>query len=314
MKEKIYNLYYIIENELIQRLGAVEHTLSGSDKEKTDFLQINVEKDLQNIKYFPVPDRFQLVDESSSTTIKGILRLETFNRLQEVGKAYELFSEVFDYYDTIREPLICYTGVKNGKPIVDYIRNIFNNEKLCSQIHFHSAPDYLIKYIDDKGFHIDELLNDDFMKAIKLLFNKGHYISATKLLLSAIDSFAFLEFGDEKNIFKIWVDQFLNLKELQITADEIWELRNSILHMTNYESRKVSKGQIKKLIIWIVDVESNLPNETSDGKYININKLYFETANAIEKWITSMKDIESFIKRYDLIISDSRYSKVVFKE
>jgi hypothetical protein len=48
--------------------------------------------------------------------------------------------------------------------------------------------DYSAKYLTDEGFDLPQLLNDDFFVAIKLLFNNRGYVSATKRLLSFVDS------------------------------------------------------------------------------------------------------------------------------
>lgn len=53
--------------------------------------------------------------------------------------------------------------------------------------------DYLVKYTTPEGFDVPRLINDDFFLAIKLLFNSGLYVSASKLLLSFIDSIAYVE-------------------------------------------------------------------------------------------------------------------------
>ena len=58
MKENIYNIFILINNNLIESLGAVEHSMNGSDEQKLNFLKDNVSSDLKNIKYFPVPRKF----------------------------------------------------------------------------------------------------------------------------------------------------------------------------------------------------------------------------------------------------------------
>ena len=46
--------------------------------------------------------------------------------------------------------------------------------------------DYLIKYMTSKGLDSARLLNDDFIEAIRVLFQAGLYVSATKLLTEVV--------------------------------------------------------------------------------------------------------------------------------
>ncbi len=88
--------------------------------------------------------------------------------------------------------------------------------------------DWLIKYTKDDKFHFDQLINDDYFVAIKLLFNARHLASACKLLVSCIDTLAFIEFGDERNNFASWLDDYVDLAPVGVTSTELWEFRNSI--------------------------------------------------------------------------------------
>jgi len=51
--------------------------------------------------------------------------------------------------------------------------------------------DYLSAYVTDEGIDLPRLFNDDFFVATKLLWNAKHYISAAKLLMSAVGSGGF---------------------------------------------------------------------------------------------------------------------------
>lgn len=145
-----------------------------------------------------------------------------------------------------------------------------------------------------------------------MLINSKHYVEALKLLVSSIDSFSFIDIGDKQGNFIEWSNSYIDLNALQISAEELWELRNSILHMTNYESRKVIKGEVSRLILQIGVLSKPQPNKTFDGKYLNIHNFYLETSKAVEKWLTATVSdpvkMDWFFKRYDLIVSNARQS------
>ena len=173
--------------------------------------------------------------------------------------------------------------------------------------------DWLTKYVVDDAVDLARLLNDDFFAPIKLLFNYGHYTSANKLLLSAIDSLGFIEFGDGGNVFVRWLDTYADLTPVGVTAEELWELRNSLLHTTGLESRKVKAGQSKPLIAVIGPLPDRYPRETPTAKYYIWMSLLQAVANACSAWLESYSSNRSkfptFCERYDLIVSDARLAK-----
>src|SRR5688572_7521764 len=104
------------------------------------------------------------------------------------------------------------------------------------------SVDYFGRFFTDEGFDFGGLINADFFQPIRILFQNQHYVSATKLLVVAIDSIAHIEHGDVRGGFVKWLDQYADLSQLGITAEELWEQRNSLLHMSNLDSRKVQAG------------------------------------------------------------------------
>lgn len=52
--------------------------------------------------------------------------------------------------------------------------------------------DSLIKYTSDEGIDLPQLIHDDFFLAIKLTFIAGLHVSAAKMLVSCIDSVAYI--------------------------------------------------------------------------------------------------------------------------
>ena len=88
-----------------------------------------------------------------------------------------------------------------------------------------------------------------FFEAIDVLHKNGYYTSWLKLLLSAIDTMAFLTYSENNGKeFKMWLEKYVELGPIGITPDEIWEHRNSLLHMTTMRSRSVKTGKQKYLV------------------------------------------------------------------
>jgi len=272
---------------------------------------------MRSMKFFPIPNRYQLADDDNGRTYKGFLRLNTYINLFEVGKVYELFIEIFDYYNSPERPLMCISIIKNGSLKIDGELPIYNDDIAHKKIHIRSTPTYLEQCYDNKEFHVDRLIYDDFLEAIEMLLATQHYIEALKLIISSIDSFAFLELGDVNKNFNTWINTYFDLDALRVSAEELWELRNSILHMTNFESRNVIGGKVSRLILQISTISNLRPNKTFDGKYLNIHQFYAETTIAVEKWLASITSntgkLRSFIDRYDSIVSNSRYTTIQLK-
>src|SRR5690606_13326983 len=108
---------------------------------------------------------------------------------------------------------------------------------------------------------------------------------------------------------------FCDFSQLNITEDELWEYRNSLLHMTNANSRKVAKELVKRLKFYVSGEDK--PDILGDvqSNYFNIKSLMQVISDGIERWADSFNEdkdkITAFLERYDLIISDSRYNRIV---
>jgi hypothetical protein len=179
--------------------------------------------------------------------------------------------------------------------------------------------DYLVSYTKDNKFHIDQLINDDFFKAIKLCFNNRLYVSSVKLLLSFVDSISFVAYGkSDSQSFQNWLKEFCDLKELDITAFELWEHRNSMLHTTGLTSRKVEKKECRMLICYIGSLPNDVDLDTKNCGYYNLKALIDIIAKGIAKYINEKviipRDYKTFVERYDLIVSDVRTLNVYPKD
>jgi hypothetical protein len=159
-------------------------------------------------------------------------------------------------------------------------------------------------------------MNDDYFKAIKTLFNAGLYVSCAKLLMSCVDTLAFVEFGDAQGNFANWLDTYVDLKPLGISSGELWEFRNSVLHMTNLQSRKVISGHVSPIMLYVGGPKSMPAITPNLPKPFNLHELLKIIADGIGRWgeaYNADRDkLLKFIERYDSTISDSRVAWVPY--
>lgn len=175
--------------------------------------------------------------------------------------------------------------------------------------------DYLKKYVSEEGFDVPRMLNDDFFLAIKTLLKAGYFISAAKLLVSFIDTMAYLEYGDGGGpAFKKWVSSYVDLGSLGITDEELWEHRNSLLHMSTLSSRKVSVGKVRRLVAYVGQLPSGSPSEDLEAKWFDLLWLIQAVAKGLELYIVSINEDSAnwvlFCERYDQVLSDTRIVKI----
>jgi hypothetical protein len=133
---------------------------------------------------------------------------------------------------------------------------------------------------------ITQWYEDAFFRGIRITFNERCFTSSIKLLVSAIDAMAFVAYGDTSGKHFIqWCNQFMNLSNVGITAEELWEHRNALLHMTTLESRKVKKGLVRR-ILPIVG-----PKELSPGAHS-------ESGDKIYPFYTLVTEFAQGLSRY----------------
>ncbi|RSC92939.1 hypothetical protein [Tenacibaculum singaporense] len=245
--ETIFNIFTICSDEVIEYIGFKTHELEGTDEEKIEFLQKNVESDSSDLKYIKIPESFKLTKDN--TEIVGGITIESYNTLNHNGTLSVLFEPIFQIYDVSQTPLFVVTFIVDGEIKVEGFDKLNANPTVpfTHSLDERIPIDYIDSHFTDKGFEMDRLLEDDLIKAIKILFQNDCYVSALKLLLSAIDTIAFLEYGDILGNFKKWINEYCEIEKVNITSDELWEFRNSLLHMTNAISRKVKSKAVKKL-------------------------------------------------------------------
>jgi hypothetical protein len=282
--------------------------LEGTDKEKIVFLRNSVNYDYKAANKVDVKS-------CSYETSDGVFKYSAYLALARSGRCLEVFEEVFSICGATENPLYCITPIVNGKPEIDITSNnsplYLDGYEDHPKIGVGCMKDYLKSYTTSDGFDMPKLIHDDYFDAIKLLFNAKHYVSCMKLIVSFIDTISFIEFGDVKDSFIKWLNSYSSIERLGITKNQLWEHRNSILHMSNLDSRKVLSGKEKR-ISFCVALKVYVPSPDLDIQYFNLKELIDEITQSLSKWIESYNEnpekMVKFIERYDSVISDFRHA------
>jgi hypothetical protein len=83
--------------------------------------------------------------------------------------------------------------------------------------------DYFGTYFIRDGFDLTRLVNDDLFPPVRISFQSRHYVSAVKLLMVAVSSLGFVEFGNVKeNTFVKLLERYADLASVGVTAEELW--------------------------------------------------------------------------------------------
>ncbi|MGY4174961.1 hypothetical protein ACVIHH_000252 [Bradyrhizobium sp. USDA 4518] len=295
MAETIYNLFLVYQDGVCSQVRYVTHEIDASDdKEALDFLLGRVAIDLNNSKTIKLTKPFDKAEHDARSRL---------------GHSQVLWEEVYQVLGAGEQPLSVITPVVNGIPQVQFRSqlgdpDIYLREDMTQGI---LMDDWIIKYTRDGGLQLSELIHDDYFKAIKITFNARLHVSAMKLLLSAIDSLAYIEFGDERDVFIKWMNAYADLRPLGITSEELWELRNGLLHMTNLDSRAVNKRKVRRISF---HAGAKLFYERDGIHFFSFYELLMEIGRAHARWLETYnvnpeKRVD-FVSRYDQTISDSR--------
>ncbi len=309
MTEKIFNIYIFGKSDRITEIGIVAHNLDGSDDEKMKFLRDHVISDLDEAARFPLPEGFEVIEDNE---IESALAYDLFREMILNGSYMHVLEPVLATLNAPVKPLMCITYVVDGQVVIPSTGKLTPMDPGSPpKFMRYRKPDWMIKYYSAEGLDIMNLLNDDFLKAIKLLYNDRRYVSALKLKLSFIDTIAFLEYGDITGNFQTWLKDYCDLSSLAITPDELWELRNSVLHMTNLQSRKVIRSTVRGIGFYVSGREEDYHQIIGEKHFFNFAKLITIIASGLSKWLdtynndTSKREV--FVERYDSLLSDIRY-------
>lgn len=306
--ELVFNLFMFHTGRRLVHVGGVGHVICGSDTEKLTLLRNRAEADWRSVKRLPIPEAVLQAFGGRPLTER---QCQALGRL---GRQLDLFEPVFANLGVDpRHPLCCMSHVVDGRLRVDGLTDgdRLTLREVSNLIPEGSAdvPDYLDDYRIGNGLDLASLLNDDFLNAIKLLLNTKHYVSAAKLLLSFLDTVAFLEYGDQKNGFQRWLDAFADMAAVGVLADELWAFRNALLHTTTVDSRAVVGGAVPVITFYVAPPQST-PPAVAAGKQFNLTDLYFATCSALEAWLRTFNHqdkLAMFVERYDRILSDKRH-------
>ena len=232
-----------------------------------------------------------------------------------------LFEKQLQAINAPSTPFVVYTPIAENKP--QFTSTIHANPIVNPEINSKDfggtiTLDWLPAYTNDAGLNIHDLLHDDFTEAIKLLYKHEHYVAAMKLVVSFIDTLAYLEYGDVAKNFDNWLSTFANLTPVGITTEELWELRNSLLHMTNPMSRKVLSGKVTRLYFHAgTDTKDVLIDNDIGTKMFSFSALYDALIEAVERWVKSFSGNLSkqlvFIERYDTVMSEGRLGTIAVR-
>ena len=205
MNERIVNVFVYVDREVTRSIGYTKYEMEGTYEELTKHLQSRVETD------HAAATRIDLDEEYSATTVRYAMRLEALQYL--IPKIAEI----------VGDSICCIT------PILDGVLGVYET---THDYEHNSVPDYLRIYDTSRGFDFGRLMDDDFMDAIKLLWNHKKYVSALKLSFVMIDTLGYVAFGPLRDAFNRWLDEYCDLDTLGVSSAELWELRNSLLHMS----------------------------------------------------------------------------------
>ena len=285
MKERIVNIFLYGDGTQVHALGWRVYEKSGTYDELITFLQSRVQHDhriaARNNLEKPIPWR----------------DFEVMDRLNPIAGAIAAAGIVGE------NDIYCATHIVNGEVRVD---------DTFDAAAGGAVPDYLKVYLTEGVFDFPRLINDDYFEAIHLLWNNRKYISCLKLVFSAIDTLGFIEYGpDGGNCFTRWLDEYCDLKTVGVTSGELWELRNSLIHMTNLDSRKVRLGRTHRLLPQFTHPDRDVVPFVDGMKGLHVARFVMAVLpTGIEKWLQSYNRDRSkfaeFVERYDTVVSEAR--------
>jgi hypothetical protein len=172
--------------------------------------------------------------------------------------------------------------------------------------------DHVQKYIQGNDFDIPGMINDDYISAMRVLWQSKHYHSTLKLLLCFIDTMAFVSTGrSNPGSFKQWLTKFVELEGVGVTAEELWEHRNSVLHLSTYESIKVQEGRVRKLVPYVGKTQ---PEAASEHTYYDLHKLLMAVFHGVGAYVNAMNSSHEmrnqFCDNYEKTVSDAMVTHI----
>jgi hypothetical protein len=298
MAELAFNLFYFVRDDILREIGAVGHSIDADDEEMEPKLRGAVVADLSQAQRFPLPRQFA-----------GITVAE-YNALERLGRQLELYEPAFAALNAPAHPLVCITAVVDGKIEIDGtadgLRLRLGRFQGHPKVGAGVMGDYLDDYLTPDGLDIPRLLNDDHFEAIRLLYNQRSYLACMKLLASFIDTVAFLEYGDIQGNFIRWLNAYVKMRPLGVTSEQLWELRNSLLHMSNLDSRRVLSGKVERISFFVGARGTPHRHDPATGVHFNLSDLVVSVAEGLTAWLETFASdpdkLRRFVQRYDRVV------------
>lgn len=101
MKEKIFNLYFVVNNNKVTELRYKIYEIDGREEDKIKYLYSRAKDDYYIAEVLPPPQR----ENGDLMLYEELVKLERFNL------HFQFFEEVFLAYSAPENPLVCVTKV-----------------------------------------------------------------------------------------------------------------------------------------------------------------------------------------------------------
>lgn len=160
--------------------------------------------------------------------------------------------------------------------------------------------------------------------AIEMLYEKPHFISCIKLLVSAIDTFAAVCSKDGKTNqwrFKDWLSEYLDAEGLDVTVQEIWQVRCTLIHQTSSVGGLQKAGERTEVVVPVrpllfynppahpSQVEFPATEWHEMPKFVNVVDFYKHIQEAKDRFIQKLQDdsdlLRKFNQNWEKVISDA---------
>lgn len=115
-KETIYNLFSIVENNRIEKVGIAPHTVSIPDEKKDAFLASHAEEDLKRAQIYPVYEKVRSYDMDTDEDLPGI-HYSGYDLFVKTNELISLFEGAFIALDAPQEPFVYYSVVVDGSVV-----------------------------------------------------------------------------------------------------------------------------------------------------------------------------------------------------
>jgi hypothetical protein len=109
LNEIILNIYLVINLNQVVEFRAIAYEKEGGDDYKIRFLKGRAARDFDKAYHFDAP----------SDRHGNFMTYKKFARLEQRGRQFELFEEIFSQFNVPERPLICVTPVMDGKILAE---------------------------------------------------------------------------------------------------------------------------------------------------------------------------------------------------